>query len=445
MVAAQFDVGLKSMALLNGTLVVASGASAYLCSCFARVYGKRSVFIATTILLIASCCWAAASKSYHSLLVSRIFQGLGMGAFFALAGTSSINDLFFVHERGMRVGLWNFGVIVSTNLTPVVSGYVISNLSWRWSFWLEVIFFSIILVCVLFLFPETTFCRADEGIVIAGIQHTPKDEKFAGEKMSTASSLRAPSEEPRSSWWSSTFALSHVKNNRDGSLLMGCVKPLYLLCHPIAIWGCLMWTVTFTWAIMFGAVVSQIFGAPPYNMSTVGVGNLSGIAPFIGSAIGTIVGGRMCDVFAKKMTKNNNGLYEPEFRLVVIFPSTIAMAIGAFGLGAAIENELSFVVCGVFMAILNFAVGIGCTGILTYTNDVFAERAGNAFALAVMVKSTFAFGLTFVFNDYYARIGPLSFFSTFGALSLGVMATTVPVYIFGKRIRFWADRGQLQN
>ncbi|QQK48093.1 Major facilitator superfamily domain, general substrate transporter [Penicillium digitatum] len=441
-VAAQFETNLRSIALLNGALVMASGVSAYLCSCFAGVYGKRSVFIATTILLIVSCCWAAASKSYHSLLTSRIFQGLGIGAFFALAGTSSINDVFFVHERGIRVGLWNFGVIISVNLTPVVSGYVISNLSWRWSFWLEMILFSTLLISVIFLFPETTFCREDKDIVVVGIQHTPKDENSAAEKMNTGSSLHATSEEPRCSWWSSTFAFSQVKSNRKSSLLMACIKPLYLIWHPIAIWGCLMWSVTFTWAILLGAVVSQIFVASPYNMSTVGVGNLSGIAPFIGSAIGTVVSGWLCDFLAKEMTRRNSGLYEPEFRLVVIFPTAIAMAVGSFGLGAAIENELSFIVCGVFMAILNFAIGMGCTSIVTYTNDVFAERAGDAFGLAMLSKSVFAFGLIFVFNDYYARIGPLPFFSTFGAVSLGVMVTTVPVYIFGKRIRYWADKGQ---
>ncbi|EKV19322.1 hypothetical protein PDIG_03520 [Penicillium digitatum PHI26] len=393
-VAAQFETNLRSIALLNGALVMASGVS------------------------------------------------LGIGAFFALAGTSSINDVFFVHERGIRVGLWNFGVIISVNLTPVVSGYVISNLSWRWSFWLEMILFSTLLISVIFLFPETTFCREDKDIVVVGIQHTPKDENSAAEKMNTGSSLHATSEEPRCSWWSSTFAFSQVKSNRKSSLLMACIKPLYLIWHPIAIWGCLMWSVTFTWAILLGAVVSQIFVASPYNMSTVGVGNLSGIAPFIGSAIGTVVSGWLCDFLAKEMTRRNSGLYEPEFRLVVIFPTAIAMAVGSFGLGAAIENELSFIVCGVFMAILNFAIGMGCTSIVTYTNDVFAERAGDAFGLAMLSKSVFAFGLIFVFNDYYARIGPLPFFSTFGAVSLGVMVTTVPVYIFGKRIRYWADKGQ---
>jgi hypothetical protein len=36
-----------------------------------------------------------------------------MDGFFALAGITSINDVYFAHERGLRAGLWNFAVIVT--------------------------------------------------------------------------------------------------------------------------------------------------------------------------------------------------------------------------------------------------------------------------------------------------------------------------------------------
>jgi hypothetical protein len=56
------------------------------------------------------------------------------------------------------------------------------------------------------------------------------------------------------------------------------------------------------------------------------------------------------------------------------------------------------------------------------------------------MKSAFAFGLTFVFNNYYASVGPKVFFSTWGGLTVGVTLTTFPLYIYGKRIRSWALR-----
>ncbi|CAD6447341.1 d0a6747b-f890-49a7-bdcd-d8d7fae8ca31 [Sclerotinia trifoliorum] len=147
-----------------------------------------------------------------------------------------------------------------------------------------------------------------------------------------------------------------------------------------------MWSVVFTWIILIGAVVSQIFGAPPYSMSTTAVRNLAGIAPLIGSTIGMLTGGWSCDRVAGYLALRNRAF--------------VAMAIGGFGLGAAIDRGLSPVTCGVFIAILNFAVG---------------QRCGEVFGLAMIIKSAFAFGLIFVFNGYYSAAGPLIFFSTFTA------------------------------
>ncbi|GLA04722.1 hypothetical protein AnigIFM60653_004781 [Aspergillus niger] len=422
--AVELQVDLTKVTLLNGSLVMTLGISAYACSAFARCFGKRSVYLLTTLLALVSCCWAEASKSYASLIASRVFQGLGMGSFFALAGTASINDVFAVHERGRRAGLWNFAVIVSVNLTPVISGYVISTLSWRWAFRLEAILFSVLLVAVVLFFPETTFHRhpmTPETTTKATLDDIDPEKAHAV----AVTPLPAP-----------------MIEERDVSLLRALIEPLALILDPIVLWACCMWSVIFTWTILLGAVTSQIFTAPPWSMSTVAVGNLTGIAPLIGSALGTVMGGWACDLSSKFMAARNGGVYEPEYRLPVMLPATMAMAAGAFGLGAATAQGLSAVVCGLFMGIVNFAVGMGCTGIVAYTNDVLGERAGEGFGLAMVAKSAFAFGLSFVFNDYATEKGVLVFFSTFGAASVGVMLTTLPLFFWGRRLRRWSAAGQ---
>lgn len=357
-----------------------------------------------------------------------------MGGFFALAGTASLNDIYNVDERGWRVGLWNFAVIVSVNLTPVISGNVIFALSWRWAFWLQAIQFGVLLGAVICFFPETTFERE-----ISGTRPTTAEP----EKPLNDSTLKgsSPDAEEKSDLPALTSASveSVTLERKRNDLLLAFLEPLAILIDPIVVWGCIMWSITFTWTILIGAVASQIFTAPPYNMSTVAVGNLTGIAPLIGSALGNLISGLLCDLSSNFMATRNGGTYEPEFRLPVMLPATLAMAVGAFGLGAATHYGLSAVVCGVFMAILNFAVGMGCTGIVAYTNDACGQRAGDCFGLAMVAKSAFAFGLSFVFNDFVVRSGTLKFFSTFGAVSVAIMLTTIPLFMWGKRIRAWSD------
>jgi hypothetical protein len=74
-VAQDLNVSVGSMTLLNGLLVMTLGVSAYLCSTFADILGKRPVYLLTTLLMIAASCWAAVSTSYDSLLGSRAVQG----------------------------------------------------------------------------------------------------------------------------------------------------------------------------------------------------------------------------------------------------------------------------------------------------------------------------------------------------------------------------------
>jgi hypothetical protein len=135
---------------------------------------------------------------------------------------------------------------------------------------------------------------------------------------------------------------------------------------------------------LLGAVVSQIFGAPPYNMSTVAVGNLTGIAPFIGSALGTVFGSWACDKTVQILAARNNGVYEPEFRLLVIPVATVPLTQRSFCLSAALHAGLSAIVCAVFMAIMNFGVGVVYTGIVTYTNEAYSEQAGDVSGLTIV-------------------------------------------------------------
>jgi MFS family permease len=44
----------------------------------ALIFGKRPVYLAGVVLFLASSIWAAASKSYPSLVVARIVMGIGV-------------------------------------------------------------------------------------------------------------------------------------------------------------------------------------------------------------------------------------------------------------------------------------------------------------------------------------------------------------------------------
>jgi MFS family permease len=117
--AIYFQRSFTDMALLTGYHLLGVGLAGFLFVPFARIFGKRSAYIVGALLIIASSAWGGANgKNYKSLLWARIFQGIGLAPFEALVN-ASVGDLYFVHERGLRMALSNLALFGGAFLTPV--------------------------------------------------------------------------------------------------------------------------------------------------------------------------------------------------------------------------------------------------------------------------------------------------------------------------------------
>lgn len=99
----------------NGSCIAAIAAGSLVCNAAAVKFGKRPVYIATTVGLAVSAFWAAESKSFGSMAGARTFQGFCMAPFEALI-PASVADVWHVHERGFRMAIFNLGVLGGINL-----------------------------------------------------------------------------------------------------------------------------------------------------------------------------------------------------------------------------------------------------------------------------------------------------------------------------------------
>lgn len=62
--------------------------------------------------------------------------------------------------------------------------------------------------------------------------------------------------------------------------------------------------------------------------------------------------------------------------------------------------------------------------------------------MAINARNFLTFGLTYFVNDWLASGGPLEVFNVLGSCFLGVCLLTIPLWIFGKRIRSWVARNK---
>ena len=58
-----------------------------------------------------------------------------MGSSTEALSAAVVPDLFFLHERGWWMGVYAFSLTAGAASGAIISGFVITSLGWRWSFW----------------------------------------------------------------------------------------------------------------------------------------------------------------------------------------------------------------------------------------------------------------------------------------------------------------------
>nr|ADN97076.1 MFS transporter [Penicillium digitatum] len=157
-VAAAYDVSTQKVAFTTGFYMLGLGLGSVVMSPTAILYGKRPVYLLGAILFVVSAIWCAASPNYPSLVIARIFQGFAVSPVECLP-SATIAEIYFLHERAYRVGIYTLLLLGGKNLIPLVSAAIIESLGWRWVFWIVAMVVGMCLVLLFLFVPETFWDR----------------------------------------------------------------------------------------------------------------------------------------------------------------------------------------------------------------------------------------------------------------------------------------------
>lgn len=157
-VAATYDVTQQQVAFTTGLYMLGLGVGSVIMSPTAILFGKRPVYLLGATLFILSGIWCALSPNYPSLVVARVFQGIAVSPVECLP-SATIAEIYFLHERAYRVGIYTLLLLGGKNLIPLASAAVIGSLGWRWVFWIVAIIVGACLVLLFLFVPETFWDR----------------------------------------------------------------------------------------------------------------------------------------------------------------------------------------------------------------------------------------------------------------------------------------------
>lgn len=157
-VARELGVSLSVFSQSTAWLLLSLGISLFFVSPFAKIYGRRPLFLFSSLVMVATSVWGAVATNYPSLLGARIVAAVGMAPYETLV-QCVIGDIYFVHERATRIACWNMLLLGGINVGAIIAGYVTEASGYRWTFGLCAILFGVLTLGVFFLVPETSYCR----------------------------------------------------------------------------------------------------------------------------------------------------------------------------------------------------------------------------------------------------------------------------------------------
>jgi len=123
--------------------------------------GRRRVFIVGLFVFLLGSVLAGSATSGAMLLGARTVQGFG-GAMMLPTSLSILNATFVGRDRATAFAIWGATIGGVVALGPLLGGWAITSLSWRWAFYVNVPIAIIALVGVLRFVDES---RDEEWVV----------------------------------------------------------------------------------------------------------------------------------------------------------------------------------------------------------------------------------------------------------------------------------------
>lgn len=127
--------GQDQLAWVASATLLTMTASTPLWGKLSDLYGRKFMFQVSLVVFTVSSIAAGFSQDMGQLIAARAVQGIGAGGLAALPQII-LGDVVEPRERGRYSGYMGAVFGVSTVAGPLLGGFIVDNMSWRWTFWI---------------------------------------------------------------------------------------------------------------------------------------------------------------------------------------------------------------------------------------------------------------------------------------------------------------------
>ena len=141
--------GLDHLSWVVTSYLLATTASTPLYGKLGDMYGRKPVFLAAILIFLAGSLLSGLSQSMGELIAFRALQGLGAGGLM-VGAQAIIAEIVPPRDRGRYMGLIGSVFAVASVAGPLLGGFFVEAISWRWVFYVNMPIGVIAVLVVLF-------------------------------------------------------------------------------------------------------------------------------------------------------------------------------------------------------------------------------------------------------------------------------------------------------
>ncbi|KXN89076.1 putative drug/proton antiporter YHK8 [Leucoagaricus sp. SymC.cos] len=384
-VSKEFGVG-RVVAILSISLFVEGlGFGPLLVGPLSEVYGRNTIYRVSYGLFFVFSWPVAFAPNIATFLVFRIITGFCGAAFLSVAG-GSVTDMFSDKQVTSPMAVYTISPFLGPVLGPLISGFSNQHLSWRWTYYLVIIWTFCQFIALLLFVPET---------------YVPVILRAKAERMGIRNVDMG----------------TGAQQGIFRAILISCYTPFKLLLLDrmalcLDAWNALILGILY---LAFQAYPVIFQGEHNFNLQDTGLG-------FLGIGLGLILGlatQPYWNRFYTRVTEANEGQLPPETRLYMGQVGAICVPVGLFWLAFTTYPSVPWIVP--IIASIPFGTGIYFvfTSTFTYLVTTYRPIAASAMAANSAMRSTFAAVFPLFAGAMYKRLG------TVGATALLAGLTTI--------------------
>lgn len=118
------------------------------------IWGRRRLLFAGMAIFLVASAVAGTVSDGGSLIGARLGQGVG-AALILPTTLSTLNAVFVGRQRAIAFAVWGSTIGGMAAVGPLVGGWLTTDVSWRWAFWINIPVGLAVIALTMFAVPET--------------------------------------------------------------------------------------------------------------------------------------------------------------------------------------------------------------------------------------------------------------------------------------------------